>query len=104
MNETREGYYDQYLGWVETDTTEKTKTWDKEPPEMVKKVGEALKEQCLKEFGSTWDNDTTWNFAVAAIEAMRSHIISLGIPGLDESLKQSYKDVAEFLANKDKEG
>lgn len=62
---------------------EEAKTWDKEPPEMVKKVAEALKAQCLKEFGSTWDYDTTWNFARAAIEAMREPTDDMCFSGRD---------------------
>jgi hypothetical protein len=40
-------------------------------PEMVHRVAEALRTACLKEFGSTWSYDRSWNFARAAIEAMR---------------------------------
>lgn len=37
---------------------------------MVEKVSEALRTQCLTEFGSTWSYDVAWRLASAAIEAM----------------------------------
>lgn len=39
--------------------------------EIIDRVGQALREKCLKRFGATWDNDDAWLFARAAIEAMR---------------------------------
>jgi hypothetical protein len=37
--------------------------------EMVERVGQALREACLEEFGTCWDNDVAWRFAEAAIAA-----------------------------------
>lgn len=38
--------------------------------DMIERVGSALAQACLEEFGSTWSNDVRWKFARAAIEAM----------------------------------
>ena len=54
--------------------------------EMVERVGEALRKECLSIFGSTWNNDNAWRLARAAIEAMREptqemvDAVDLGIP------------------------
>lgn len=39
--------------------------------DMVERVGEALRDQCKVEFGSSWSYDVAWRLACAAIEAMR---------------------------------
>jgi hypothetical protein len=39
--------------------------------EKVEQVGEALRNECRKVFGSAWSNDVAWRFARVAIEAMR---------------------------------
>lgn len=41
------------------------------PDTMVERVGEALRNECLAVFGSTWSNDVAWRFARTAIKAMR---------------------------------
>jgi hypothetical protein len=42
------------------------------PSEMVKRVGERLRNECLDVFGATWSYDVAWRFANAAIEEMRT--------------------------------
>lgn len=39
--------------------------------EMIERVGEALRAECRKQYGSDWNYDSAWAFARAAIEAMR---------------------------------
>ena len=39
--------------------------------DMIERVGSALANACMDEFGRTWTNDVRWKFARAAIEAMR---------------------------------
>lgn len=39
--------------------------------EMVERVAEKLRAECLAVFGSTWNNDVAARFARAAIDTMR---------------------------------
>lgn len=41
--------------------------------DMVERIGEALRKECLAIFGATWSNDVAWRLAQAAIEAMPEH-------------------------------
>lgn len=65
--------------------------------EMVERVGEALRKECLAIFGSTWSNDNAWRLAKAAIEAMRQPTPEMSAAGTRIG-DDFYSGVADYEA------
>ena len=57
--------------------------------DMIERVGETLRKECLDVFGSTWSNDVAWRFARAAIREMRENT-----PAMSEAMRMANMNIA----------
>lgn len=57
-------------------------------PEMIERVGERLRKECLEVFGSTWSYDVAWRFSRAAIEEMRENT-----PAMSEAMRMANMNI-----------
>lgn len=53
---------------------------------MVERVGEELRNECLKVFGSTWSYDVAWRFSEVAINVICEKIAAVALDRGDEEL------------------
>jgi hypothetical protein len=69
--------------------------------EMVERVGAALRAACLKEFGTNWNNDVAWEFARAAIAAMREPTPAMLDAAVEAYAADTWKDMINTALQED---